>query len=206
MLICCLAIRTKSANNAYMNIKSANQLDNTFLIAMPSMQETWFGQSLVLVCEHNQESSMGIVVNKPLGMQLGELYEQMEIRCTDMNLRGIPIYKGGPVQSERGFILHTGYKDAPGTLQISKNLYLSTSKEVLIDIAKGEGPDRFLVALGYAGWAEHQLLEEICANAWLHSPVSEELLFETPTHLRWEEAAMKVGVEIKHLCLAAGHA
>lgn len=189
-----------------MNIQSAYELKNTFLIAMPSMQETWFGQSLVLVCEHSQEAAMGIVVNKPLGMQLGELYEQIDIPCANMNLRSIPVFKGGPVQSERGFILHNYYRDVPGTQKIGEDLYLSTSKEVLADIAIGVGPQHFLVALGYAGWGENQLIDELCANAWLNAPVLPSLIFETPPHQRWEDAATHVGIEIRHLCANVGHA
>lgn len=189
-----------------MNIQSANQLRNTFLIAMPSVQESWFSQSLVLVCDHTPESTLGLVVNKPLGMQLGELYEQMDIPCPEMNLRGIPVFKGGPMQSERGFILHSWYREASGTQQIGDNLYLSTSKDVLVDIAQGNGPSQFLVALGYAGWGENQLVDEIFANAWLNAPVSTDLIFETPSHQRWEDAAAHVGIEIRHLCASIGHA
>lgn len=189
-----------------MNIHSLSDLKNTFLIAMPSMVETWFSQSLTLVCEHDSESTMGIVINKPLGMQLGELYEQMDIPCDDMNLKGMPVFKGGPVQNERGFVLHTGYKEAAGTQQISETLFLSTSKDVLVDIAQGNGPEQFLVALGYAGWGEHQLADEIQQNAWLNGSVAQDIIFDIPTHYRWEEAARRMGVEIKHLCAAVGHA
>jgi len=183
-----------------------NHLKNTFLMAMPSMIETWFSQSVTLICDHSEESTMGIVVNKPLGMQLGELYEQMDIPCEDMNLRGVPVFKGGPVQNERGFVLHTGYRDAPGTQKIGEYLYISTSKDVLVDIAEGRGPDQFLVALGYAGWEKGQLSDEIRRNAWLNGAVDQDIIFNIPTHYRWEEAALRVGVEIKHLCAAVGHA
>jgi putative transcriptional regulator len=189
-----------------MNIQSLNHLKNTFLISMPSMAETWFSQSLTVICEHSSESTMGIVINKPLGMQLGELYEQMDIPCDDMNIRGMPVFKGGPVQNERGFVLHTGYGDCSGAQVISENLYLSTSKDVLVDIALGKGPEKFLVALGYAGWGANQLAEEIQHNAWLNGIVAHDIIFELPTHYRWEEAARRMGVEIKHLSSLVGHA
>lgn len=149
---------------------------------------------------------MGLVVNKPLGMQLGELYEQMDIELTDMNLRGLPVFKGGPMHNERGFVLHTKHCDTPGMLKINDNLFLSTSKDVLVDIAQGKGPDKFLVALGYASWGEQQLTDEIFANAWLNAPVDEELIFDRPVHYRWEEAAQHVGVDIRRLTAVVGHA
>lgn len=189
-----------------MKIHSMNHLNNTFLVAMPSMHETWFNQSVILICDHEPDSTMGIVLNKPMGMQLGELFEQLDIPCDDMNLKGIPVYKGGPVQVERGFVLHSSYRDAAGTTKIGEDLYLSTSREVLVDIAQGNGPDRFFVALGYAGWGENQLADEICANAWLNASSNNDLIFDLPIYYRWEEAVKEIGFDIKHISSAVGHA
>jgi len=189
-----------------MNINTLHDLKNTLLVAMPSMQETWFAQSLTLICDHTAESTLGIVVNKPLGMQLGELFEQLDIECDDLTIKGMPVFKGGPVQEERGFILHTGYGLADNPAQIGEDLFLSTSRAILNHIASGNGPDRFLVALGYAGWGEHQLVDEIIANAWLNAPGSNDLIFDLPTHYRWDQAAARMGIDIRHFCSAAGHA
>ena len=189
-----------------MKIHSINHLKNTFLVAMPSMHETWFNQSVILICDHGHDSTMGIVLNKPMGMQLGELFEQLDIPCDDINLKGIPIYKGGPVQAERGFVLHSSYRDTSGTRKIGEDLYLSTSRDVLMDIAQGIGPDRFFIALGYAGWGENQLADEIRANAWLNASADNHIIFDLAIHDRWQASAKEIGVDIRHVSSAVGHA
>src|SRR5258708_862560 len=142
-------------------------LTHHFLIAMPSMADPHFADTLIYICEHNDQGALGIVVNKPIDMTLSALFEQINIPLGDSGLRETKVHYGGPVQIDRGFVLHRPLGNWQSTLAISDDLGLTTSKDVLEAVARGEGPKDVLVSLGYAGWSAGQLEQEIAQNAWL---------------------------------------
>jgi putative transcriptional regulator len=185
---------------------SGEFLNNQFLIAMPGMSDPNFAQTVTLVCEHGPQGALGIVVNRPLDMTLGEVFEQLGMEASRSRIASEPVLQGGPVQTDRGFVLHSPGPSWDSTLAISERLHLTTSRDVLDALARGEGPASAVVALGYAGWDAGQLEAEFAQNAWLTVPADERLLFETPAAERWQAAGRLLGVNLLHLSSAAGHA
>lgn len=188
-----------SANYAQTN------LSNCFLIAMPNMEDPVFAHTITYICEHNEHGAMGIVINKPLELTLGEIFNQLDIRSTGHNAEK-PIFSGGPVQVDRGFVLHPGDAKWESTLQITHDIHLTTSKDILSAIADDKGPKQSLVALGYTGWMPGQLEKEMANNAWLTSPANPDIIFNTPLESRCEAAAALLGVDLHLISLHAGHA
>lgn len=181
-------------------------LTNHFLIAMPTLEDINFSGTVTLICEHNEEGAMGIVINRPTDFSLGELLQQLDmIQDADLYSDTL-VYRGGPVQEEHGFILHQPLGNWQHSLQITDNLALTTSKDILQAIAEDRGPERRLIALGYAGWGTGQLEQEISANAWLTTPADEEIIFDLPSNKRWEAAAAKLGIDLTLLSSETGHA
>jgi putative transcriptional regulator len=180
-------------------------LNNQFIIAMPSLADPNFFHTVTYLCQHNEEGALGIVINRSAEMKLGEIFKQMNIRVTSTGAAETPVFAGGPVQQERGFVLHTPGGGWDATLVVSDSISLTTSRDVIEAIAAGKGPERYLVALGYAGWGEGQLEQEILANAWLNTPCSNNVLFDTPINMRWRAAAGQIGVDINQLTTPAGH-
>ena len=179
---------------------------NHFLIAMPTLEDINFSGTVTLICEHNEEGAMGIVINRPTDFSLGELLQQLEmIENADLYSDTI-VYRGGPVQEEHGFILHQPVGEWQHSLKISDDLALTTSRDILQAIAEDQGPERKLIALGYAGWGAGQLEQEISANAWLTTPADSEILFDLPSNQRWEAAASKLGIDLTLLSSETGHA
>ena len=181
-------------------------LTNQFLIAMPNLGDPNFFRTVTFVCEHGSEGAMGIVINRPLELTFREVFAQLDIDaagCTRLDER---VYLGGPVQSNRGFVLHEPVGVWESTLAVSGALGVSTSRDILAAIARNEGPSRYLLALGYAGWGPGQLEREIAENAWLSGPATAEILFHTPTEARWAAAAHLLGVDPAHLSGESGHA
>jgi putative transcriptional regulator len=185
---------------------SAGFLTNQFLIAMPGLDDPNFAQSVTLVCEHNAQGALGIVINKPCPMTLGEVFAQLGLDATHSRVNGDAVLQGGPVQVDRGFVLHSPGPRWESTLPVSDRLHLTTSRDVLDALARGEGPEAVVVALGYAGWEAGQLESEMSQNAWLTVPMDERLLFETPIEQRWQAAGRLLGVNLLHLSSDAGHA
>jgi putative transcriptional regulator len=181
-------------------------LTNQFLIAMPALEDTNFSRTVTYICEHNAQGAMGIVVNRPISLQLGDMLDQLEIPVPSLAARGLPIYLGGPVQTDRGFVLHSGERTWDSTLHITPTVSVTTSKDILEAIAQGVGPAHALIALGYAGWTSGQLEGEMGANAWLSGPASEDVLFCTPADQRWRAAARLLGVDMDLLSGEVGHA
>ena len=168
-------------------------------------------RTVTLVCEHTAKGALGIVVNRPLSnMALGDVLDQLSLSPRDAGLREQPILRGGPVQQDRGFVLHP--PDGPragqwdSTLQVSPTLHVTTSRDILGSMARGQGPVQAVVALGYAGWDAGQLEEEIRSNAWLNVPVDDSIIFETPFEQRWHAAARLLGIDFGRLSNQAGHA
>lgn len=181
-------------------------LTNHFLIAMPALADPNFSRTVTYVCAHNEEGAMGIVINRPLDLSLGEVLGHMDMDSADAEARSMRVLQGGPVQRERGFVIHrpVGHWDA--VLEVGDDIGVATSRDILAAIARGEGPERALVALGYAGWGAGQLEREVAENAWLSGPADTSIIFDMPYEARWEGAAHLVGVDFGRLSADAGHA
>jgi putative transcriptional regulator len=183
----------------------AEYLSNHFLIAMPNLTDPNFFHTVTYICQHDAEGAMGIVINRPLDLQLADILSHMDIQPT-ATTAGLPIFQGGPVQPERGFVLHDQQGDWEATLQVGDGIDLTASQDVLAAIAAGRGPKRFLIALGFAGWGAGQLEREMAENAWLSGPASATVLFDTPVENRWAAAAALLGVDLNLLSGDTGHA
>jgi putative transcriptional regulator len=183
-----------------------NSLANNLLVAMPSLADGHFAQSVTLVCEHSDKGALGIVLNKPLEMKLGDVLAQMKLDASEPKTAELPVLRGGPVHTDRGFVLHRPGGAWDSTHKISEQVQVTTSRDVLAAIARGEGPRDAFIALGYAGWEPGQLEQEILDNAWLSLPVNEQLIFEVPFEQRWQAAWQMLGVHSSRVSLVAGHA
>jgi putative transcriptional regulator len=181
-------------------------LTGQFLIAMPAMGDPNFDHTVTYVCEHTEAGALGIVINRPSGMTLGQVLEQMQLSTPDDALSGQAVLNGGPVQQERGFVIHDANGEFDSTLDVGGGLRVTTSRDILVAMAEGHGPQRAIVALGYAGWGAGQLESEVVANAWLTAPASADVIFSVPFERRWESAASLLGVDIRSLGTTAGHA
>ena len=181
-------------------------LTHHFLIAMPQLDDPNFFHSATYLCDHSEEGAMGFIFNHPLELDLASALTQMNIK-TDINeLSDHPVYYGGPVEEERGFVLHRPASRWESTLVVSDELAVTTSEDILASIAKGEGPEQYLVALGYAGWGKGQLEQELAENVWLSGPAEPDIIFNTPNDQRWEQSALNIGVDINLLSGDSGHA
>lgn len=185
---------------------SFHSLKNHFLIAMPSLTQGIFAHSVTYLCEHNEQGAMGIIINHPLDLRLHEILDHLHIEGA-RNHSTEPVMAGGPVQTERGFVLHrTSEKHWEATVAISPDISLTTSRDILDALARDEGPSAALVALGYAGWDAGQLESELADNAWLTAPADSSILFETPIKQRLDAAVAKLGIDLSMLAPGAGHA
>lgn len=185
----------------------ATFLNNQFLVAMPGLTDGHFDHSVTFLCEHTQEGALGLIINRPMDLTLRDMLQHMELRCPALEEAGVPpVYWGGPVHPERGFVLHGPPSDWEATLAISEEVFVTTSRDILQAIGQGNGPERFLVTLGYAGWAAGQLEGEIRQNAWLNAPADLDVLFSLPATDRWEAAARLLGIDGRLLGPGAGHA
>jgi len=181
-------------------------LTNHFLIAMPNMVDPYFARSLTLVCEHSEQGALGVVINRPIDMSLLTLFERLNIELGPRELHEMPVYFGGPVQTDRGFVLHSPAGPWNSTLAVTPNLGLTTSRDILEAVGAGNGPKRLLVTLGYSGWAAGQLEHEIKQNAWLTVPANEQIIFDLPAEERLPAAMQLLGVSYASLSDEAGHA
>jgi putative transcriptional regulator len=187
-------------------MREASSLKSHFLIAMPALADPNFFRTVTYLCEHNSEGAMGIVINRPVELRLGELLQHMEIGPAPERLAARQVYFGGPVQTERGFVLHRPVGHWQGTLAVTDDVGLTTSRDILEAMVRGDGPDQTLVALGYAGWGPGQLEKEIAENAWLSGPADPNVFFELPPDHRWEAASKALGIDIHRISGQAGHA
>jgi putative transcriptional regulator len=182
-------------------------LQNHLLIAMPTLNDPYFSRSVTYICEHNEHGAMGIVINQPVGMNLKQLLSQTdsEVQVLEQKADDI-ILAGGPVSQDRGFILHTSQPGWNSSLQLTSEIMVTTSKDILPALGDGTGPEKALIALGYAGWTAGQLEEEIQSNSWLTVEADVELLFDVPIHKKWQTAVQKLGIDIWQLAPDVGHA
>ncbi len=190
-------------------------LTNHFLIAMPGLQDAMFARSVVYVCEHSERGALGLVINKPCDIDMKRLFEKVELPLLRSDLMDDPVFLGGPVQTERGFVLHEATfldKDKPSdpvyasTMVIPGGLEMTTSRDVLEALSTGAGPRKVLVSLGYASWGEGQLESELGENSWLTVAASSSVIFDTPVSQRYDKALMLLGLELWMLSPDAGHA
>lgn len=181
-------------------------LRGSFLIAMPALGDRNFRRSVILLCEHAPDGAFGLVVNKPLDLTVDKLLALLNLGPVPDGRGQAPVYFGGPVRPEGGLVLHPPPARWDSTLEVTPELCLCSSREILAAIARGEGPEDYLIALGHAGWGAGQIEGEIGQNAWLLGPSRAELVFRTPAADRWRTAASLLGVEPAQLCDRAGHA
>ncbi len=180
-------------------------LTHQFLIAMPSLADPNFHRTVTYMCHHDDDGAMGIVINRPLDLSLGEVLGHMEIECSNPSVGSMSVLQGGPVQTERGFVIHQPGGEWDSVLKVGEDIAVATSRDILAAIARGEGPDQAIVALGYAGWGAGQLEREVADNAWLSGPVDSRIIFDQPYEDRWTSAAELLGVDLDRLFGGAGH-
>lgn len=192
-----------------------NNLSNQFLIAMPGMVDDNFAGTVVYLCDHTSNGAMGLVINRPTDVNLGYVFDKLDLKLEIQPKASEPVYFGGPVQTDRGFVLHEQSREEHTThysssLRIPGGLAMTTSKDVLQEVAEGHGPKRFLMTLGYAGWSAGQLEDEIARNGWLNvnAPMEEliHIIFETPDEYKYQNVLGLLGVDVGFLSSEAGHA
>ncbi len=187
-------------------MSSPDYLNNQFLIAMPALGDPNFYRSVTYICQHDPDGALGIMINRPMELTLGEVFAQMSLPDGATGFSGQAVMEGGPVQRERGFVIHPRGGEWQSSLDVSERLAITSSRDILEAMAAGQGPEKALVALGYAGWGAGQLDMEMAANAWLSVPCDEDILFELAFEQRWVAAAQRIGINISDLNLPAGHA
>ena len=187
-------------------MNDSQYLTNQFLIAMPGLEDPNFFHSVTYICEHNDQGALGLVINRPLDMQLGEILQHIKLQHSEPEARQIQVHLGGPVQQDRGFVLHEPLGEWEATLKVTDRIGITSSIDILQAIAKNEGPERSLITLGYAGWGAGQLEQEMAENAWLNGPADPDILFNSPDEERWKAAAASLGVDLDLLSGEAGHA
>ncbi len=200
-----------------------NSLENQLLIAMPSLGDPYFNKTVTYICEHNEEGAMGLIINLPVNITLSDLLKQIEpeddtaqvMESTQGDIAGATdstnsleqlVLSGGPISQQRGFVLHSSQSGWSSSLVLSKELMITTSKDILLALGTEKAPEQFMVTLGYAGWGPGQLEQELQANSWLTTPADIEILFNTPIEQRWKKATEKMGIDLAHLSLDIGHA
>ena len=186
-------------------------LANQLLIALPTLADPHFARSVAVLCQHDADGAMGVVINRASEYTLGEVFQQMGIDCDNAALCAQPVLAGGPVHPERGFVLHDrivhgGVGKWDSTLVISEDLAVTTSRDILEAMARGNGPEHATVALGCAGWGAGQLEFELVENSWLTAPVAADVLYALPLEARWQAAAGLIGVDMTRIADYAGHA
>ncbi|MBD8636451.1 YqgE/AlgH family protein [Stenotrophomonas sp. 169] len=183
----------------------STSLAHHLLVALPSLAEAPFARSVALICQHDENGTMGVLVNQPTDYTIGEVLAQMDITTDDEALRVRVVLNGGPVHPERGFVIHDDARAWESSLPVGDGLFLTTSRDILEAMARGDGPANALVTLGCAGWGEGQLEGELADNSWLTVPADADLLFRTPLDERWQGAASRIGVDMFRMTDYSGH-
>ncbi len=186
--------------------RTSDCLRDHFLLAMPSLDEGIFAHSVTYICEHGESGAMGIVINQPLDLSVGEIFEHLQI-ISRSDFSDVPVMAGGPVQIDHGFVLHRNCdRHWEASLSVTPEITLTTSRDILRAIAEDEGPRDHLIALGYAGWAAGQLEQELAENSWLTMPADSEIIFSVPAEQRLGAAAARLGIDMNLISGEAGHA
>lgn len=186
--------------------KVSGYLEQQILIAMPGMLDDNFVGSVTLLCQHNDQGAIGITINRLSEYSLGEILSQLHIDCSIDTIRNAPVLEGGPVAPDRGFVLHSPCEAFESSLKVGEEIMVTTSRDVLAAIARGEGPEKFLVALGYAGWGGGQLEGEMRQNAWLTVEADSAIVFDSPLPQRFDLALDRLGIKVDRLHGQAGNA
>jgi putative transcriptional regulator len=186
-------------------MQSINLTDH-FLIAMPAMEDPYFSKSLIYIAEHNDQGALGLIVNRPIDMSLATLFKKIDVEFETETLANLPVFFGGPVQTDRGFVLHRPVGEWQSTLAVNENIGLTTSRDVLQAVARDGHPSEMMVTLGYSGWGAGQLEHELAQNAWLTVPAAPRILFELPYEERLPSAREILGIDFTNLSENAGHA
>lgn len=186
--------------------KTPGYLEQQMLIAMPGMADTNFAGSVTLLCQHSAAGAIGITINRGSSFTLGEIFSQLQIDCGDSGIRELAVLEGGPVAPDRGFVLHSPLEGYESSMGVGEEIMVTTSRDVLADIAQGSGPEKYVVALGYAGWGGGQLEGEMLANAWLSVSVDKDIVFDLPLPNRFDQALGRLGIKVDQLLPDAGHA
>ncbi|NQZ87531.1 MAG: YqgE/AlgH family protein [Colwellia sp.] len=181
-------------------------LENQLLIAMPALDDGFFNKTVTYICEHNAEGAMGLIINLPVNVTLNELLVQIDSDKDEAPELGQQVLTGGPVSQDRGFVLHSPQDCWKQSLTLSKEVMITTSKDILMALGTEEAPEKYMVTLGYAGWGPGQLEEEIKTNSWLLAPADGDIVFDTPIEQRWKKATEKLGIDLAHLSTDIGHA
>lgn len=191
---------------------SMTSLANQFLIAMPALDDSYFGRSVIYICEHDDEGAMGLVINKSTDIAINTVLSEMHITDEDLDTEAAieidsnNVMSGGPVHTDRGFILHNGHNQWSSSLKLDDQINITTSKDILENLGTDAGPEKYLMTLGYAGWTAGQLEQELVDNTWLTIDASPDLIFETPIEDRWEAAVQKLGINVEQLTAFSGNA
>jgi putative transcriptional regulator len=185
---------------------SDNPLTDHFIIAMPGLMDENFNQAVTYICEHDENGTFGIIINRESEITLDDVMQQMKIPYHPDKSKDETVFTGGPVQINRGFILHRPTGNWDSSLIVNDSVALTTSRDILEAIAGNKGPDDTIIALGYAGWGPGQLEQEMAANTWLSCQAEEQIIFNTPVEDRWQAAADLIGVDIQLMSNDAGHA
>ncbi len=185
---------------------ASTYLSNQLLIAMPAMRDPNFAQTVALVCDHSALGALALVLNRPMSMRMAEVFDQLDIPPPHGPWSGRQVLRGGPMQTEQGFVVHRAGGEWDATIKVSDSIHVTTSRDILTAMAEGRGPSDAVMTLGYAGWGEGQLEEEMRANVWLNAPVDPGIIFDTPFESRWQAAARLLGVELSRISPLSGNA
>lgn len=205
---------TNQSNTSSMEATSSdtktnnNYLQNQLLIAMPGLDDPYFKQSVTLICQHDSEGCFGLTINKPIKVTVDEVLDQLNLNDQVIKIntnKSSSALRGGPVQIEQGFVIHDSDKAWGNTLTIDKDLYVTASQEILVDIAAGKGPDNYLLTLGCASWEAGQIESEILNNSWLNCPSDKKIIFNMPFEKRWQGAADTLGINLSAMSSLSGH-
>ena len=187
-------------------MSEALDLTSHFLIAMPNLQDPNFSKTVTYLCDHHEDGAMGLVINRPLDLDFAALLKHLNIDDERAQHGYVPVYQGGPVETERGFILHRDLGKWDATMPVTDDIGVTMSQDIIHAIAQDKGPKDFLIMLGYAGWGASQLEGELAQNAWLNGPADAAIIFDTPIEQRWTASASHLGVQLKNLSSDVGHA
>lgn len=184
----------------------ATSFQHHFLIAMPSLVDSFFYRSVVYLCEHDENGAMGLIINRPTQIMLVELLSHLDIINASESIVSTPVLFGGPVEKGQGMVIHDSHANWKTTMPLANNVFLTTSTDILEKIGTDQGPNHALVTLGYAGWGAGQLEQELAENSWLTVPANKEILFNTPADKCWHAAAKLLGIDINLMSNNVGHA
>ncbi|SEL67199.1 putative transcriptional regulator [Colwellia chukchiensis] len=183
-----------------------DSFENQLLIAMPSLDDSYFNKTVTYICEHNAEGAMGLIINLPINVTVNELLLQIDEAKADIPELSQQVLTGGPVSQDRGFVLHSTQAGWNSSLALNDHVMITTSKDILMALGTEDAPEKYMVTLGYAGWGPGQLEEEIKANSWLLTPADDDIVFNTPIEQRWKKATEKLGIDVARLSSEVGHA